>query len=50
MQLEEIKKQLDDHSALFDELSAITGLKIKNFDDVQDVYNTLLAQVQLIYN
>ncbi|KAB0791597.1 hypothetical protein PPYR_03397 [Photinus pyralis] len=40
----EIQRQLQEEGPLFTELSRITGKNIKNFEDVQDVYTTLMAE------
>lgn len=45
MQFEEIKRKVEENRGLFEELTAITGLDIKSFDGVQDVYSTLQAEV-----
>lgn len=39
-----IKHQLTENYKLFYKLSQITGLKIKDFDDVQSLYSTLRAE------
>lgn len=45
MDSEEIQDKLKAHQELFEELSDATGLKVKNFDDVMDIYSTLRAEV-----
>jgi prostatic aicd phosphatase len=44
MDSEEIQDKLKAHQELFEELSDATGLKVKNFDDVMDIYSTLRAE------
>lgn len=41
----EIKKKLKDSETLFHELTQLTGKEVKDFDDVQDVFSTLRAEV-----
>lgn len=41
----EVKNKLEDNQKLFQDLSKITGLVIKDFDDVQSLYSTLRAEV-----
>lgn len=40
----EVKNKLEDNQKLFQDLSKITGLVIKDFDDVQSLYSTLRAE------
>ncbi|GLV33616.1 uncharacterized protein CBL_21233 [Carabus blaptoides fortunei] len=40
----EVKENLDKHQELFKALSSVTGLHIKDFDDVQSLYSTLVAE------
>ncbi|GLV36906.1 uncharacterized protein CBL_02259 [Carabus blaptoides fortunei] len=40
----EVKENLDKHQELFKALSSVTGLHIKDFDDVQSLYSTLIAE------
>lgn len=46
--LEEVRNQMETNRGLFEELTAITGQNTKNFDDVQDIYSTLKAEVSVI--
>jgi len=49
-QIPHVKKYLEQHQQLFDELSLITGMEIKTPDDVQSLYSTLKAEVRLLFN
>lgn len=40
-----VKVKFEQNRGLFEELTLITGQKTKNFDDVQDIYSTLRAEV-----
>ncbi|KAG5883754.1 hypothetical protein JTB14_023176 [Gonioctena quinquepunctata] len=40
----EVKKMVEEYRDLFNELTRITGQKIEDFEGVQDVYTTLLAE------
>nr|XP_008190580.2 PREDICTED: venom acid phosphatase Acph-1 [Tribolium castaneum] len=44
LKLPEIRKKFEENDELFRELSEKTGKSVKNFDDVQDIYNTLKAE------
>ncbi|VEN39548.1 unnamed protein product [Callosobruchus maculatus] len=44
MESEEIKSKMNEYRTLFTEMTEITGMEIKSFEDVQDVYTTLLAE------
>ncbi|CAH1981629.1 unnamed protein product [Acanthoscelides obtectus] len=44
MESEEIKNKMKKYETLFEELTEITGMNISNFEDVQDVYTTLIAE------
>lgn len=42
----EVQKLLKQYESLFKELTEITGQKTEDFDGVQDIYSTLLAEVR----
>lgn len=42
----EVQKLLKDYEPLFKELTEITGQKTEDFEGVQDIYSTLLAEVK----
>lgn len=42
----EVQKLLKKYDSLFKELTEITGQKTEDFDGVQDIYSTLLAEVK----
>lgn len=48
MDLEEVHRKTEENRPLFEELTAITGLEVNSFDSVQDIYNTLIAEVSLV--
>lgn len=39
---------MEEYDSLFKELTEITGQKTEDFDGVQDIYSTLLAEVRCI--
>ncbi|XP_025829699.1 venom acid phosphatase Acph-1 isoform X2 [Agrilus planipennis] len=41
---DEIQLMLNEYKDLFNNLTAITGKNVKTFDDVQDIYSTLIAE------
>lgn len=43
--LQEIQREIQKYRPLFEELTAITGQEVNNFDGVQDIFNTLKAEV-----
>lgn len=45
MQNEEVQEKLKENEDLFKQLEILTGKSVNNFDDVQDIYSTLKAQV-----
>lgn len=42
---QEIQQLLSDYQPLFDNLTEYTGKTVEDFDDVQDVFSTLKAEV-----
>lgn len=42
---QEIQQLLSDYQPLFDSLTEYTGNTVEDFDDVQDVFSTLKAEV-----
>lgn len=42
---EEIKNKFKENQDIFDALTEHTGRTVKDFDDVQDVFSTLQAEV-----
>nr|CAH7742768.1 unnamed protein product [Callosobruchus chinensis] len=44
MESDEVKTKMDAYRTLFTEMTEITGMEVKDFEDVQDVYTTLLAE------
>lgn len=44
MASDEVQQLLRDNAQLLEQLTSYSGLKIKNFDDVQSIYSTLLAE------
>lgn len=47
--LPEITEKLKENEQLFRDLSELTGKQVKDFDDVQDIYSTLKAEVRHIF-
>lgn len=41
----EIQNKLKENEKLFKELTDLTGKEVKDFDDVQDIFSTLRAEV-----
>lgn len=48
--LPEVRKMNEDNKQLFDELTNLTGMSIRNIDDVSSLYSTLTAEVNFIFN
>ncbi|XP_050332839.1 prostatic acid phosphatase-like [Bactrocera neohumeralis] len=48
-QLPKVKAELAEHEDLFQNLTKLTGVPIKNADDVNSLYNTLLAEQEFGY-
>nr|CAI5830473.1 unnamed protein product [Callosobruchus analis] len=47
MESNEVKSKMNDYRTLFSKMTEFTGMEINNFEDIQDVYTTLLAEIYL---
>lgn len=47
LESDEIQEKLREHAQLFSELTVLTGKTVRNFYDVEDVYNTLKAEARV---
>lgn len=45
----EVKELLNKYESLFKQLTEISGQKTEDFDAVQDIYSTLLAEVKYAF-
>lgn len=46
---DEIQNKFKESQNLFDDLTNITGKTVKDFDDVQDIFSTLRAEVTTLH-